>query len=178
MAKGVSAKRHAQAVFQIALETGQLDRWQRDLEVMADTLAEPGLVALLENPKVKLDEKREVLEKVLPDIAPAAMNLAHFLVAKNRLRILPGMLTEYERLLNAHYGREVAEVSTAVPISDEEKERVRKRLAELLGKELVIKVKVDPDVMGGLVARVGDTLVDGSVRTRLRDLRQSLVHAR
>jgi F-type H+-transporting ATPase subunit delta len=176
MAKGISAKRHAQAVFEIALETGQLDRWQSDLQVMADTLADPGLVALLQHPKIKLDDKRGVLEKVLPDIAPSAMNLAHFLVAKNRLRMLQGMLVEYEQLLNAQYGREVAEISTALPISDEEKERVRKRLAELLGKDLVIKVKVDPHVIGGLVARVGDRLVDGSVRTRLQDLKQSLVH--
>ncbi|MBM4462121.1 MAG: ATP synthase F1 subunit delta [Chloroflexi bacterium] len=174
MPKGISAKRHAQAVFQIALEGKQLERWQSDLETIAGTLKSPEITAMLESPKLRLEEKRRVLEAILPGITPAAMNLAYFLVAKNRLRILPDLLAEFRRLLNAYHGREVAEVVTAVPISDEDRDRIKKRLAALVGKELVLTLKVNPEIEGGLVARVGDKLVDGSIRTRLQDLRRSL----
>jgi len=174
MAKGITATRHAQAVFEIALENDDLDRWQSDLEVMVDTLKDRQIVALLENPKLKIGEKTGVLEKILPGITPKAMNLAYFLVAKNRLRLLPDLLAEFRRLLNAHYGREVAEVVTAVPVSDEDRKKIEKRLAALVGKDLVLALKVDPDVTGGLIAKVGDKLLDSSVRTRLQDLRRSL----
>lgn len=161
-------------MFQIALEGKQLERWQSDLETIAGTLKSPEITAMLESPKLRLEEKRRVLEAILPGITPAAMNLAYFLVAKNRLRILPDLLAEFRRLLNAYHGREVAEVVTAVPISDEDRDRIKKRLAALVGKELVLTLKVNPEIEGGLVARVGDKLVDGSIRTRLQDLRRSL----
>ncbi len=174
MAKGISARRHAQAVFQIALDNNALDRWQSDLEAMAGTLEDPQTVVMLENPKLKLGEKRNILENILPGLTPTAMNLAFFLVAKNRLRLLPDLLSEFRRLINAHYGKEVAEVVTAVPVSDKDKVKIEKGLAALVGKDLVLTLKVDPEIKGGMVAKVGDKLVDGSIRTRLQDLRRSL----
>lgn len=161
-------------MFRIALESKELERWQSDLEIMVGALQYPEVTAVLENPKLRLEEKRRILETILPGITPTAMNLAYFLVAKNRLRILSDLLAEFKRLLSAYYGREVAEVVTAVPISDEDRDRIKERLAALVDKELVLTLKVDPDIEGGLVARVGDKLVDGSVRTRLQDLRRSL----
>ncbi|TET87046.1 MAG: ATP synthase F1 subunit delta, partial [Dehalococcoidia bacterium] len=112
MAKGVSAKRHAQAVFQIALEKEEMGKWQADLEVIAYALRNPGLVALLENPKLHFSEKEKVLQNILTGISPIAMNLVYFLVAKNRLRIVEDLVAEYQRLVNAYYGRETAEVVT------------------------------------------------------------------
>lgn len=175
MAKGVSGKRHAQAVFQIALEKNELSRWQADLETIASVLGNPQVVAVLENPKLNLGQKREILQNTLPGIGPTAMNLASFLVARNRLRIVPDLVAEFARLLNDYYGREQAEVTTAVPISDEEKEKIKRNLATIVGREIVLDLKTDPDIIGGLVARFGDKLIDGSVRTRLQDLRRSLV---
>lgn len=177
MAKGVSAKRHAQAVFQIALEKEEMEKWQADLEVIAYAFKNPGLVALLENPKLHFSEKEKVLQNILTGISPIAMNLVYFLVAKNRLRIVEDLVAEYQRLVNAYYGRETAEVVTAVPLSNEEKERLQKRLATITHKEVVITTQVDPDIIGGVVAKVGDKLIDGSVRTRLQDLRRGLIEA-
>jgi len=174
MVKDISARRYAQAVFQIALESKELERWQSDLEKMVDALKDHQVTAALENPRLRLEEKEKILETILSGITPRAMNLAYFLVAKHRLRILPDLLAEFRRLLNAYYGREMVEVVTAIPISDEERDEIKEKLAALVDKELVLSVKVDPNVMGGLTARVGDKLVDGSVRTRLQDLRRSL----
>ena len=99
MAKAVSAKRHAQAVFQIALEKNELDRWIADLENIADALKEPSFVALLENPKVHFDQKATVLKQVFTDISPLAMNLINFLVVKNRLKIFDSLVDEYMRMI-------------------------------------------------------------------------------
>ena len=177
MARAVSAKRHAQAVFQIALEKEEIEKWQADLETIAESLRNPELVALLENPKLRFSEKEKVLQSILTGISPTAMNLVYFLVAKNRLRIVEDLVIEYQRLVNAYYGRETAEVVTAVPLSNEEKERLQKRLATITHKEVVLIAQVNPDIMGGLVAKVGDKLIDGSVRTRLQELRSGLIEA-
>ncbi|NQT47947.1 MAG: ATP synthase F1 subunit delta [Chloroflexi bacterium] len=174
MAKGVSGRRHAQAVFEISLENNTLDEWQTDLEMMSNVLGNPEVAALLENPKLDFGKKRQVLQSILPDVAPAAMNLACLLVAKNRLRILPGLLAEFRRLVNAYHGREEAEVITAVPIGDEERKKIETDLSAISGKEVMVSSRVDPDILGGLVARLGDKLIDGSIRTRLRELRRSL----
>jgi len=175
MTKGISGKRHAQAVFQIGLEKDELSRWRDDLETMASILGNPHVAALLENPKLNLHQKGEILQNTMPGIAPTAMNLACFLVAKNRLRILPDLTSEFERLLNAHYGREQAEVTTAVPISNEERDKIEEYLAAIVSKRIVLNLKVDPDTLGGLVARIGDKLIDGSVRSSLEELRRSLI---
>lgn len=177
MAKGISARRHAQAVFQIAMEKKNLEAWQADLQRIADALKHPQLVTLLENPKLHFSEKEKVLQNILKGVSPVAMNLVYFLVVKNRLRIVEDLVAEYQRLMNAHYGRETADVITAIPLSDEEKERLQKRLAMITRKEIVINTQVDPDIIGGLVAKVGDQLIDGSVRTKLKELKKSLIEA-
>ena len=177
MPRGISARRHAQAVFQIALERNELERWQADLEAIRSVVENPQLFALLENPKIRFDEKARLLQDILTGISPLAVNLIAFLVAKNRLRIVSDLVDEYKRLVDAHYGREHAEVITAVALSDEEKERLQKGLAKATGKEVVITAQVAPEILGGMVAKVGDKLIDGSVRTRLQELRRSLIEA-
>jgi len=177
MAKGVSARRHAQAVFQIAMENNNLETWQADLELIADALKHPQLAALLENPKIHFGEKDKLLQNILKGINPVAMNLVRFLVVKNRVRIADDLATEYKRLMNAQHGRETAEVTTAVPLTDEEKEKIQHKLETITQKEVVVTTQVDPSIMGGLVARAGDQLIDGSVRTRLKELKKNLVEA-
>ena len=174
MGKGMSGRRHAQAVFRIALETGELERWQADLEKMGNVLQDKDLVSFLENPKVSLESKSDMLQRLLHGIVPTAMNLAHLLVAKKRLSIVPSLVTEYRRLVNAAQGVVEADVITAIPITDEEAERIGKDLAGITGKTVMLGATVDHEIMGGLVVRLGDKLMDGSVRTRLQELRRSL----
>jgi F-type H+-transporting ATPase subunit delta len=174
MAKGVSGRRHAQAVFRIALETGQVDRWQSDLEVISRVLQDAGVVSFLENPRVGQARKTELLQSALSGVAPAALNLARLLVARNRLRMMPSLVAEYRRLVHEHKGLVEADVVTAVPITEGEEARIGRDLAVITGKTVMLGVEVDPQIMGGLVVRVGDKLIDGSVRTRLQELRRSL----
>ncbi|OGO01384.1 MAG: ATP synthase F1 subunit delta [Chloroflexi bacterium RBG_13_53_26] len=175
MGRGISGRRHAQAVFRIALESDQLDRWQTDLVTMATVLQDAEIVSFLENPKVSMERKRDLLRRALGGIKPAAMNLAYLLVAKKRLRMVPSLVAEYRRLVYAHKGIVEADVVTAIPITDQEEERIGRDLAVITGKTVMLAATVDAEIMGGLVVKVGDKLMDGSVRTRLQELRRSLV---
>lgn len=157
------------------METGQLERWQADLEKMGSVLQDKDLVSFLEHPKVSLERKSDMLQRLLQGIMPTAMNLAHLLVAKKRLRIVPSLVAEYRRLVNAAQGVVEADVITAIPITDQEAERIGKDLAGITGKTVMLGAKVDHEIMGGLVVRLGDKLMDGSVRTRLQELRRRLV---
>ncbi len=161
-------------MFQIALDSGQLDRWQSDLEIMAGVLQDAEVVSFLENPRISHVRKTELLHLALRDIAPAALNLARLLAARNRLRMIPNLVTEYRRLVYAHKGIVEADVTTAIPLTEPEKERIGRGVAMITGKTVMLDLKVDPGVIGGLVVRVGDELMDGSVRTRLQELRRSL----
>ena len=133
MARVASAKRHAQAVFQIALEKNEVDKWKSDLNTIASTLGDPRILAILEDPKIHFREKQQLVNKLLPGFSQLALNFAYFMVAKQRLTILNQVVAEYEKMANAYQGLEHARVTTAVPIEREEQEKLRriKRAKEL-----------------------------------------------
>jgi len=170
----VAAKRYAQAAFDIARQRDELDRWVEDLQAVADLVAQPGVVDILASSRVPFEDKERLLSSGLADVSPLALNLARLLVQKGRIALAQQVREEYQRLLDEHRGMAHAVVLTAVPLSQEEERAVGQRLRELTGKEIVLERQVDPGIMGGLVARVGDRLIDGSTRTRLLELRRQL----
>lgn len=177
MARGASAKRYSQAAFEIALERNELEVWKADLNQIAAMLDEPELVSLLENPKLPFSHKNELLSERLKGINPLALNLARLLVTKGLLRLAGQIAAGYEQLVNAHYGIEHAEVTTAIPLDDADKEPLASHLGTLVGKRLILETSVDPSILGGVIARVGNKLIDGSTRAKLESLRQSLIKA-
>ena len=175
MARVASARRHAQAAFQIALERGELDLWRGDLERIAAAIKDSQLYPLLENPKMPFSEKARILNLCLEGVTPLAMNLAYLLVTRRRLGIVEDIVGEYQHLVDEHRGIAHAEVATAVPVDEELKDRLVHRLGAMLDREIVLSTRVDPSLIGGLVARVGDKLIDGSTKSRLLSLRESLI---
>ena len=174
MARLTSGKRYAQAAFELALERGELDSWQAGLRKIAEMSTDEKLVALLKNPKLPLQVREALLTERLGKINPLALNLAYLLVKKHRLSIAGDISLQYDRLLDAHYGVEHVEVITALPLGDEDRERISSRFGEITGHKVVIDVQVDPSIVGGIKAKIGDTLIDGSIRNRLEALRKSL----
>jgi F-type H+-transporting ATPase subunit delta len=170
----VAAKRYAQAAFEIARERDELDRWVEDLQAIADVAAQPGVVEVLASSRVPFEVKERLLSSGLAGVSPLALNLARLLVQKGRIAMAGQVRDEYQRLLDEHRGIAQALVLTAVPLSGDEERTVAQRLQELTGKEIVLERQVDPEILGGLVARVGDRLIDGSTRTRLLELRRRL----
>jgi F-type H+-transporting ATPase subunit delta len=174
MARRAYARRYAQAVFDIARERDELDRWQSDLRKIATLGGEAKFVALLENPKVHFEEKARLLSGWLGDINPLALNLVYLLVTRGRVGMVADIAEEYQRLLDSYRGIEQAEVTTAIPLDDEDKRKLGERLEAVVGKKVVLKPTVDPGVLGGIVARIGGKLLDGSTRSKLMALKKAL----
>ena len=175
MAGEIIAKRHAQAVFQIALERNELERWRTDLEMMASVFSNPDLLSIVENPKVRLEEKKKLATSCLPGASKLALNLAYLLITRGRVRILPQISNEYQRLVDVNEGLEHAEVTTATVMDGETRESVAEQLTRISGKRIVLSAHTDPAIIGGFVARIGDRLIDGSIRSQLDSLRKTLV---
>jgi F-type H+-transporting ATPase subunit delta len=135
------------------------------------------LKAILENPKVHLDEKMQLIAKCLPGLSQLALNLTYLLVVKQAIGILERITVEYNRMADAHEGLEYARVVTAVDLDDEDRARLAKHLDAMTGKKVTIETDVDPDIIGGYVARIGDKLLDGSTRARLEALKKKLVES-
>lgn len=174
MARKAYAKRYAQAVFQIALERGELDRWQSDLKKIASLSEDVAYIKLLESPKLWFSDKTRLISERFSDINPLAVNLVNLLVARERLGMVGEIAEDYERLLYSHRGIEPADVVTAVPLDEDEIKKLEERLGTIIGKKVVVKPEVDPTVVGGIVARVGGKLLDASTRNRLEALKKQI----
>ncbi len=178
MARRAYARRYSQAVFEIALEKGELDKWQSDLRKIASLRDNAAFTMLLESPKLHFNDKARLLSEQLSDINPLALNFVYLLVARGRFGMMGEIADEYQRLLNSYRGIEEAEVITAISLDDKDRLRLEERLGTIVGKKLVIKPKVNPILIGGIVARIGGKLIDGSTRSRLEALKRELSGAR
>lgn len=175
MIRDTAAKRYARAAFEVALDHGTLDRWSDDLQLIAAVMSDAKALALLANTKVPLAQRYRLLETTLKGIDDPAMNLARLLVAKGRAGLAPQIAEAYLGLVDEHRGIAHATVVTAVPLSDAEREAVEKRLGEVSGKQIIAHLEVNPEIVGGLVARIGDKVIDGSTHGKLLALRRSLI---
>ena len=174
MARRVYARRYSQAVFEIALETKELDRWQSDLKKMASLAGEAVVTTFLESPKIHFDDKARLLSEQLPDINPIALNLVYLLADRGRLAMLGDIADDYQRLLDNYFGIETAVVTTAIPLDEEDKLRLAEHLSAVVGRKVALKTEVDSRLIGGLVARIGGKLLDGSTRSKLEALKKKL----
>jgi len=169
-----SVKRYAQAVFEIALESNKLKEWQSNLGKIAQLTLDTEFAALVENPKIPFEVKEKLVQEILGKINPMALNLVYLLIAKGKLKYAGQLADEYERLLNDHYGIKSAEVTTAIALDDTERERLSHHLEAIVGKKVSIKTQVNPGILGGFIARIDDSLIDGSIRNKLEMLKKSL----
>ena len=177
MAGEIAAKRHAQAVFEIALERNELEKWRSDLDLLAGIFGEEELIPVLENPKIRFEDKAEVVSKNLTGIGPMALNLAKLLIQKHRVRIMPGIAAEYRILMDRHQGIEHAEVTTAVQMEFGIEFKLKEELAKITGHKVELTTRIDPAIIGGFIARLGDKVIDGTVRNRLQNLKHNITQA-
>jgi F-type H+-transporting ATPase subunit delta len=173
-ARGV-AKRYAQATFDIARESGTEQQWLGDLTTLANAASDPSIGDYFTSPNVAEQAKLGAIGQILPGVnQQLARNLASMLVQRRRFDILPEMLEVYRDLLLQSQGIAIAEVTTAVELTPAEQQAVQAQLSQAVGQQIEMRLRVDPSMVGGLVARIGDWLIDGSVESQLRNLRASL----
>ncbi|MBI1886691.1 MAG: ATP synthase F1 subunit delta [Chloroflexi bacterium] len=178
MIREVAAKRYAEAAFEIARGQGQLEEWSVALGLMARVLGDPEVVAVMESARVAASDKLRLVERTLEGIEPLALNLARLLVARGRSGLAPQVAEAFQELVDEERGIAHALVTAAVPLTDGEKRAVVDKLGEVTGKQVLLEAQVDDGIIGGLVARVGDRLIDGSTRSKLLALKRQLQEAR
>ena len=158
----------------MALQHGQLEQWSEDLHLINEALQNEEFRAFLEHAKVPLPRKTQAIGEAFQGVDPLMQNLLSLLVSRGLVELVPEVEREYQYFLNEYRGREEVEVYSAVPLEDPERERIAQFLTGLINKEVVLDSLVDPSILGGLVIKVGDRLIDGSTRTRLEELGKRL----
>ncbi len=177
MLKGAVAKRYAQALFDVGKEQGLLDQFLGDLNYLSQIVAHPALARTMENPKIPFSTKSDLVRRFLGDRSPYFLSFVDMVISKERVSVADGIRDSYQRLLNSDRGIAVAKVTTAVPLEEDDKERLAQRLSEITGKKVTLELNVDPAILGGLVVRIGDRVIDGSVISKLKALRAELAGA-
>jgi F-type H+-transporting ATPase subunit delta len=176
MLKGATARRYAQAVFELATEQRTQERWLADLRAIEEYFGNRQLAFILSEPNVQFGRKEQVVRDLLGGkVQQDALGLALLLVERGLVSLAPRIRFEFERMYDEFLGQAHAEVTTATPLDEQTRELLKRELAEITGKRILLHEHVDPSILGGAVARVGDTLIDGSVRRRLALLRQQII---
>jgi F-type H+-transporting ATPase subunit delta len=178
MSNRTSAARYARALFEVAQKEADLSAVQADLNAIVGTAREnPELGRVLASRALPDAARRSIVEAVgqkLGVSAPVGKLLA-LLADRGRLELLPEIAAVYTERLLEHQNVVQADVITAVPLSPEAAERLQASLRSATGKQITMRVSVDPSLLGGVIARVGSTVYDGSVRTQLKKMRDQLV---
>jgi F-type H+-transporting ATPase subunit delta len=171
-----SGRRYAEAAFELATRDGALDAWGAGLHLASEFVSDERVAAAVDNPARPYAERVALLEKLLTGRAPAGViRLAALLAKRGRVDRLPDVAAAFQRLLDRERGIVEAQVTSAAPLTSDETQAVQAWVAKTTGKQVHLRATVDEALIGGLTVRVGDTLMDASVRGRLERLRTELL---
>ncbi len=173
-----TARHYAKALAELAEEEGSYSRWGERLELLVRLAQETDLGRALASPEYSTQQRRELATAVLSRVEGAdllARNLLLLLIASRRTRMLAQIRAAYLDLVERRQGRVSATVTTAVPLTSEQLERFGRELSQRAGREVKIASRVEGDLLGGAVVRVGDRVFDASLRTRLQQLRSRML---
>lgn len=167
---------YAEALFRVADAEGELDATERQLFAFAKLVErERRLREALTDPSLPTENKRRLIADTLVERAsPLTVNLLGFLVEQGRARELGRIVEELAEVVAETREQAVAEVRSAVPLDDARVNKLADALSRATGRQIEVRVVVDPSVVGGAVAKIGDEIFDGSVRSRLLEAREHL----
>lgn len=175
------SRRYAQALIELAKEGNEIERVGNDLAsfVTACRGDDGRLGNALQSPVFTVEERRAVLDPVLAKLAPSqtTANFLRLVNDKRRMALVPSIAQAYNALADAYVGRLQVVVQTAEPMGEALEREVRAALEQMTGKTVVIRAEVNPELIGGLVARIGDRVYDSSIRTRLENIRRNLLNS-
>lgn len=177
MKNTVLAKRYAKALFSVAGEEGASAGYARALNDMAQLYAAvPELGDALSNPLYPLEVREKVLEALLPSLGASRMmgNFFRLLVQKRRAVIIPDVAEVFQDMVDAENNTCQGTLISAMEIDAALNAKVKATLEKITGKQVLLTTKVDPSIIGGIIAKVGDLVLDGSIRTQLACLKESI----
>jgi F-type H+-transporting ATPase subunit delta len=174
--RDTAARRYAEAAFEVAQRDGTVETWRSELDAAGEIAADDQVGRMLGNPAVALETRTEMAESIFgKTVSKPVLNLIGLMLRRGRIEQLPRVAAEYRRLDNARQGITLATATSAAPLSPDEVQALTARMEELTGGRVELDLRTDPSLLGGLVVRIGDRLIDGSVRGRLERLRNQLV---
>lgn len=180
MSIGTLARRYARAILELASEQNQVDQLGKELADFASSWNDSAeLRGVFANPEFGLTQRKAILTELLAraQVSPLTRNSVLYLADRNRLAALPDIARAYAELAERSSGTVRAEVTSASPLSEAYYGQLQKALEQVTGHKVTIERKTDPGLIAGVVTKVGDKVFDGSIRTRLSELKESLKDA-
>lgn len=172
------ASRYAQALYELGVEQGNLPTLTEEIrEVSATYNASADLRGVLSNPVLDVETRKIVLQEILDrlGVSTTVKNTIKLLAERRRLVVLPYLSRALEHLSDERAGIVRATVTTATQLSESYFSQIKEQLEASLGKKVLLERQLDPSLLGGVVTRIGDRVIDGSLRTRLQRMRQTLL---
>lgn len=171
------AKKYAVAMFELAQEEQKLVEYGDQLmQISALFKSQPALKAFMGNPQIQPSAKKELLNKVFgSDIEKSVHNFILLLIDKRRITLIEEIVGEYEALSNEVRNIVVAHVTTAVELDQAQKTALTAKLEAITGKQIQLKTHIDKSIIGGVVVKMGDKLIDGSVVSQIKSLGKQLM---
>ncbi len=167
-----SARRYAEALFELSVGRATSDLWAVELGRIAEMAADPTAARVLATPGGDVPGKRRAIDAIAGPFSPEVGRLVDLLVERKRSHLFPALAEAFADRLREHRGILRADVTTAIPLAETDQQMIKDRLRHHFGKEIEIHSRVDAAIIGGVIARVGDELLDGSLRGGLERMRQ------
>ena len=173
------AQKYATAIFEIAKEENKLIPYGEELAAIRQNLFSiPSARAFFQNPQIQADAKKELIKKCFKgELSKVVFNFLLLLVDKRRIGVFEAIEEEYRKLSNRERGIIIADVITAHGMNRKQQEQLQKKLASITGKKIQLRQHEDEKILGGVIVKIGDKRIDGSVAGKLTAMRQQLMSA-
>ncbi len=173
----IVAKKYGRAIYEIALEQNSLEQTEEELQLISDAITgSHELKSFLNHPFLTKDAKKDTIQKLFADkVQPVVLQFCCVVIDRDRFELLPDMVRVYAALAHEGMGFEEAFVTSAFPLTGEQAEAIKAKLAEMTGKQIIMKQKVDAALIGGFTVQIGDQLIDGSVARQLQALKAKIM---
>mgnify|MGYP006305304585 CR=1 FL=1 len=177
MIAGSIARRYAKALLALGVESKKYEQFARELASFAALMTNKDLSTTLANPSYPLSKRKAVVQELLRRLRPdkTVENFILLLTDRNRLDAIDGIVREYQRMVDEHAGRVRATVTTAGKLAPADTSRLKQALEQKTGKKVLLTEEADPELIAGMVTQIGSIVYDGSIRTRLEQMRHSLL---
>jgi F-type H+-transporting ATPase subunit delta len=174
---GSIARRYAKALLAIGVDSETFEKLGDELKQFADLMGNKELRETLENPSHPLSKRKAIIKQLVARLKPSktTQSFVLLLTDRNRLGALPSIAREYEKMVDDHAGRVRADVTSAQKLSMTDVTRLKQALEQKTGKNVILQQDTDPELIAGMVTQIGSIVYDGSIRTRLEQMRQSLI---
>lgn len=171
------ARNYAEALLELARDDDAIEDYSQTIHRIADLIeTERDFRRFLDTPRVEVEEKKAAIREVFESQVPGRLlRFLYVVIDKRRQRLIPSIASEFTDLVNEHFGRLQVGITVAREPDESFRQRTRERLERAFQKEILAQYRVEPRILGGIIVRVGDRVMDGSLRRRLQSLRRSLL---